>query len=109
MAGGKGKGVHYSDESKERTHGLTTREGEVLEYAARGDANKDIADRLSINVRTIEKHFEKIFAKLHVQSRSAAIYLYYESLLDGKTRMIKELQQENARLRRRLARMKRAT
>ncbi len=52
---------------------LSPRELEVLELAAKGLRNKAIADKLSISVRTVEGHFNSIFAKLGVSSRIEAV------------------------------------
>ena len=51
---------------------LTTREGEVLLWLARGKANRDIADILSMSPRTVNKHLEHVFEKLGVENRAAA-------------------------------------
>lgn len=53
--------------------GLSAREMEVLDMAARGLRNKDIADKLHISVRTVERHFSSIFNKLRVSSRVEAV------------------------------------
>lgn len=52
---------------------LTTREAEVLDLVARGLANKDIATRLGLGVRTIEGHVSSVLAKLGVASRTEAV------------------------------------
>ena len=52
---------------------LTSREIEVLRSASRGNGNKEIADELSISVRTVQSHFRAIFNKLGVASRSEAL------------------------------------
>ncbi len=52
---------------------LSPREREVLELAARGLRNRDIADKLSISVRTVEGHFNGILGKLGVSSRMKAV------------------------------------
>ena len=52
---------------------LSPRELEILDLAARGLRNKAIADRLGISIRTVEGHFNNIFAKLGVFSRIEAI------------------------------------
>jgi DNA-binding NarL/FixJ family response regulator len=52
---------------------LSTRELEVLALAARGLRNKEIADRLVISVRTVEGHFNSIFDKMSVSSRTEAV------------------------------------
>ena len=52
---------------------LSTREMEVLDFAAKGFRNKVIADKLSISIRTVEGHFNNIFVKLGVGSRMEAV------------------------------------
>lgn len=48
---------------------LTPRELEVAMLAVGGTANRAIAERLSVSVRTVEVHLGRAFAKLHVRSR----------------------------------------
>jgi len=52
---------------------LSGREIEVLEYAARGLANKEIAARLSISEATVKTHLVRIFGKLGVDDRTGAV------------------------------------
>ncbi|MBI2848196.1 MAG: response regulator transcription factor [Chloroflexi bacterium] len=52
---------------------LSPREMDVLRLAANGLRNKAIADKLNISVRTVERHFHGIFAKLGVSSRVEAV------------------------------------
>jgi DNA-binding NarL/FixJ family response regulator len=52
--------------------GLTTREGEVLAWLAKGKTNRDIAQILGLSPRTVDKHLEQIYAKLGVENRTAA-------------------------------------
>lgn len=52
---------------------LTAREAEVLFWAARGKTSRDIAQILAMSPRTVDKHFEHIFAKLGAESRTSAI------------------------------------
>jgi DNA-binding NarL/FixJ family response regulator len=56
----------------EQAFGLTTREAEVLVWVARGKTNRDIAEILGLSPRTINKHLEHVFAKLGVETRTAA-------------------------------------
>ena len=51
---------------------LTRREREVLEFVVAGKTNSDIALLLSISVRTVQKHLERVFDKLGVETRTAA-------------------------------------
>ncbi len=52
---------------------LTPREFEVLQCIADGDSNQQIADRLSVTVRTVKKHASNVFLKLQVHSRTKAV------------------------------------
>ncbi|RAI01963.1 DNA-binding response regulator [Acuticoccus sediminis] len=52
--------------------GLTDREAEVLNWIVKGKSNRDIAEILAINPGTVNKHLEKILAKLGVENRTAA-------------------------------------
>lgn len=48
---------------------LTNREVEVLSLLASGYSNRQIADRLSVSVRTIESHRANLIAKLDLHTR----------------------------------------
>ena len=50
---------------------LSARELAVLTLAAEGCDNDTIAARLSLSVRTVERHLQNIYAKLGLQGRSA--------------------------------------
>jgi DNA-binding NarL/FixJ family response regulator len=52
---------------------LTPREIEVLRLIAGGNANKEIASRLSIAEDTVKSHVAKILAKLHANDRTHAV------------------------------------
>jgi DNA-binding NarL/FixJ family response regulator len=52
---------------------LTDRELEVLQLAAQGLTNYDIAQRLHVSVRTVEAHLTHIYNKLGVKSRTEAV------------------------------------
>ena len=54
---------------------LTVRESEVLDHLAEGRCNKDIANRLGISARTVQKHLQRIYSKLAVKNRMAAVVL----------------------------------
>jgi DNA-binding NarL/FixJ family response regulator len=51
---------------------LTGREREVLALLARGMTNKEIANALVITPNTVKRHLKSLFAKLEVNTRSAA-------------------------------------
>lgn len=52
--------------------GLTAREAEVLAYVSIGKTNKDVGEILKISPRTVQKHLQRIYAKLGVETRTAA-------------------------------------
>jgi DNA-binding NarL/FixJ family response regulator len=52
---------------------LTSREIEVLRLIAAGNANKEIAGRLSLAEDTVKSHVAKILAKLHANDRTHAV------------------------------------
>lgn len=52
---------------------LHQRELQVLKLAAKGMSNKEIAQELTISVRTVQTHLVNIFAKLNVNSRTEAV------------------------------------
>lgn len=52
---------------------LTAREIEVLDLAARGNSNNEIAGKLFITEATVKSHFVHIFNKLGVADRTAAV------------------------------------
>jgi DNA-binding NarL/FixJ family response regulator len=51
---------------------LTGRERQVLALLARGMTNKEIANTLVITPNTVKRHLKSLFAKLEVNTRSAA-------------------------------------
>jgi len=55
---------------------LTEREAEVLDYLAKGYANKEIADKLGLSLPTVRSHLRSIYDKLHVRSRTEAVAKY---------------------------------
>lgn len=60
-----------------QAQGLTKREAEVLQWLSAGKSNKDIGTILSISPRTVEKHLERIFEHLGVETRTAAAAEFY--------------------------------
>ena len=53
--------------------GLSTREVEILELIAKGYRNKEIAGSLGIGQETVQTHIKRLFLKLHVSDRTAAV------------------------------------
>jgi len=54
---------------------LSRREREVLELAARGASDKEIAEALVVSLYTVKSHMRNILSKLHVSSRQEAARL----------------------------------
>jgi DNA-binding NarL/FixJ family response regulator len=70
-----GRAVARSDAGPARPDavaGLTDREREVIELVAAGRTNREIAERLFLSVRTVDRHVSRILDKLGVGSRAAA-------------------------------------
>jgi DNA-binding NarL/FixJ family response regulator len=61
------------NDGEQITPALTGRETEVLQLAAQGLANKQIAMRLGISEHTIKFHLSSLYAKLGVSSRTEAV------------------------------------
>jgi DNA-binding CsgD family transcriptional regulator len=62
---------------------LTPREREVLDWVAAGKTNRDIATILGASPRTVEKHLERIYEKLGVETRTAAVMRAIKALRLG--------------------------
>ncbi|MCC6315693.1 MAG: response regulator transcription factor [Thermomicrobiales bacterium] len=55
------------------TRQLTPREADVLTLAAEGKSNKEIGRDLFLSEATVKSHLARVFAKLEVASRTAAV------------------------------------
>ncbi|MBI1278044.1 MAG: response regulator [Anaerolineaceae bacterium] len=63
---------------------LTDRETDVLRLLAMGQANKEIAQTLSIGEKTVKTHVSNVLAKLNVSSRTqAALYAVRIGLVEA--------------------------
>ncbi len=60
--------------------GLTNRQAEILLLVATGAAERDIATRLTISHRTVEKHLERCYRRLGVNNRSLAASIAWATL-----------------------------
>lgn len=71
--------------------GLTDREQQVLKMIAEGMMNKEIAEKLSISVRTVERHRENIMAKLNLHTRAELVrYAVDKGLIDVSNKPLTE-------------------
>jgi DNA-binding CsgD family transcriptional regulator len=62
--------------ARREEEGLTPREREILTLVARGYRSKEVADKLTIGVQTVNTHMRNIYGKLQVRSRAEAVARY---------------------------------
>jgi len=60
--------------------GLTLRESEVMYWVACGKLNRDVGEILGMSARTVDKHLQHVFEKLHVETRTAAVSMVLNRL-----------------------------
>ena len=58
---------------------LTSREREVMRWLAAGKTDRDIGDILGISPRTVHKHLQRIYEKLGVETRTAAVARFLQT------------------------------
>ncbi len=58
---------------KKSSYAITRREKEILEWIAAGLSNKEIADKLSLSIRTVENHRNHLLQKLDVKNTAALV------------------------------------
>ncbi|MCW5553222.1 MAG: response regulator transcription factor [Verrucomicrobiae bacterium] len=68
--------LHAQGRLRKSLDQLTPRELEILDHISRGLSTKEIASQLELSERTISSHLRKIYDKLQVHSRSAAVSRY---------------------------------
>lgn len=65
--------------------GLTPREVEVLCLIADGSSNADVAERLVLSVRTVERHITNLYGKIGARGRAdAASYAISHELIEAR-------------------------
>lgn len=72
---------HYPKYLETTKHGhtdLTDAENRVLLCMATGMSNQEIADALQVSLATVKSHAGKIYVKLNVKNRTAAVQLAKE-------------------------------
>lgn len=78
----KRRAQKWHEDVEEKWNSLSKRERHVLRLLADGLSNKDIASTLSITIKTLDKHLEKIYRKLAVTSRAEAVLWGKENMGD---------------------------
>ncbi len=71
--GGEGPALNPALNGAGEPHGLSAREAEVMSLIADGQTNGEIAARLFLAEKTVKNHVRRIYSKLGVGSRPAAI------------------------------------
>lgn len=66
MAAGKDRVLDRDGQEKQGGNRLTSRETEVLQLVAEGQANKQVAATLGISIKTVEKHRQHVMDKLNI-------------------------------------------
>jgi DNA-binding NarL/FixJ family response regulator len=66
---------NQKDTLKPEDFELTKREIEILQHISKGLTYKQIAEKLFVSDKTIKKHIENIYTKLHVNSKYEAMQL----------------------------------
>ena len=62
---------------------LTVREVEILSLLAKGLSNRQIAERLVLSPRTVERHLENLYRKIGTHNRAeATAYAFTNGLAD---------------------------
>jgi DNA-binding NarL/FixJ family response regulator len=84
-SGGTGFAPDFSSATPLEALGLTPREAEVLLWVAQGKSNGEISTILSSAENTVKKHMQRIFTKLGVESRNAAMLKALEHLAPLRT------------------------
>lgn len=86
-------GVRPTDESGERGGGegggrpsLSPRQAQILDLAATGLSDKEIAHRLHVTHRTVRTHFENLFRDHGIRNRSQAIAVWSGRRTAGRLR-----------------------
>ena len=81
------KGGKFSINKQAYRIELTGRETQILELIAKGQNNKEIAEKLELSIHTVKAHVSSIMQKLAVDDRTeAAIKALKEGLLTEKQR-----------------------
>lgn len=74
--------VISGDEQGTGVNSLSQREIEIIKYIKKGNSSKEIADALSISVKTVEVHRYNILKKLNLKNAAALVNFINNSQLD---------------------------
>ena len=68
---------------------LTERQREIVQWAARGMSNKQIARQLGISPETVKTHLHHVFEREGVHSRTALLAVHQDQLLPKTVDLIR--------------------
>ena len=74
--------VISGDDTQAGLNSLSQREIEIISYIKNGHSSKEIADKLSISVKTVEVHRYNILKKLNLKNAAALVNFIHNSQLD---------------------------
>jgi len=75
--------LNRKGQAKQRFSGLSSREVEVLQLIAEGEANKQIAAELGISIKTVEKHRDHLMQKLDIHDTAGLTrYAIVEGIIE---------------------------
>ncbi|MGW1840076.1 response regulator transcription factor [Streptomyces sp. BBFR2] len=69
-----------------RTGSLSRRESEIMGHISRGRSNREIADALFLSEKTVKNHVNRIYGKLRVRTRAAAVALWLGADVEASDR-----------------------
>jgi len=69
------KNLYKKNAADKNKYEFTGRELEVLRLIAEGKNNEEIAEKLFLSIRTVEKHLTNIYSKVGVSGKSARAYV----------------------------------
>jgi DNA-binding NarL/FixJ family response regulator len=76
-------------EGKKKNSGLSSREVEVLQLIAEGQANKQIAAELGLSFKTVDKYRQSLMGKLNIHDIAGLTrYALAEGIIEGNDRRI---------------------
>lgn len=85
------KGRDRKGQAKEINKSLTSREMEVLQLIAEGNANKQAAAELGISIKTVEKHRDHLMRKLDIRdTASLTRYAIAAGIIESSVQIIIE-------------------
>jgi len=77
------RGIEEYSSSKNKPSALTKKEMETLQYIAKGLANQEIAQKLTVTEGTVAKNVSKILSKLQLENRTQiALYALRKGLVE---------------------------